>query len=204
MKLRHIAALTLGCLIATTASAHDPKTDAPPPMTPEQQAAMAAWQKASTPNERHQQLIAEFAGTWNTKMTSWMDPSAPPQVETGKSVNTAVLGGRQLRMDYSGQFMGQPFQGMGYTGYDNVTGKYFSTWSDNMSTGLFVAEGSYDAAGKVYNYTATMNDPMQNGAPVPVRETMRVVDKDHVTFEMYETRDGKERKSMQIEYTRAK
>jgi hypothetical protein len=204
MNRRYIVALTLGCLVATSALAEDKQAGAPPAMTPEQQAAMAAWQKASTPSDRHKQLIAEFEGTWDAKMTAWMDPSAPAQVETGKSVNTAVLGGRQLRMDYSGQFMGQPYQGVGYSGYDNVTGKYFSTWSDNMSTGLFVSEGSYDAAAKVYNYTATMHDPLQDGAPVPVRETLRVVDKDHVTFEMYETRDGKERKSMQIEYTRAK
>lgn len=204
MKIRHFAGLAFGCLLATSAVAKDKLADAPPKMTPEQQAMMEAWQKASTPNEKHKQLIAEFEGTWNTKMTSWMDPTSSPQVETGKSVHTPVLGGRQLRMDYTGQFMGRPFQGVGYSGYDNVTGKYFSTWSDNMSTGPFVAEGSYDPATKSYTYHATMHDPMQNGAPVPVRETMRIVDKDHATFEMYETRDGKERKSMQIEYTRAK
>jgi hypothetical protein len=204
MKIHPLAALTLGCLLATTAFAKDKKAATPPPMTPEQQAMMEAWQKAATPNERHKQLLAEFEGTWNTKMTSWMDPSAPPSTETGKSVNTAVLGGRQLRMDYSGQFMGQPFEGVGYTGYNNVTGKYFSTWSDNMSTGLFVSEGDYDPASKSYTYSAQMPDPMKNGALVPVRETVRIVDKDHVNFEMYETRDGKEVKTMQIEYTRAK
>lgn len=204
MKIRHLAVLTLGFVLALPAFAKDKKTDAPPPMTAEQKAMMEAWQKASTPNARHQQLIAEFAGTWNTKMTSWMDPSAKPMTETGKSVNTAVLGGRQLRMDYSGQFMGQPFEGVGYTGYDNVTGQYFSTWSDNMSTGLFIAHGEYDPASKSYTYHAQMPDPMQNGAPVPVREVVRIVDADHVNFEMYETRDGKERKSMEIEYVRAK
>lgn len=204
MKTRHLAVLTLAFVIATPAFAKDKKTAAPPQMSAEQKAMMEAWQKASTPNERHQQLIAEFAGTWDAKMTSWMDPSAKPMTETGKSVNTAVLGGRQLRMDYTGQFMGQPFEGTGYTGYDNVTGKYFSTWSDNMSTGLFVSHGHYDPASKSYTYHAQMPDPMQNGALVPVREVIRVVDADHVNFEMYETRDGKERKSMEIEYARAK
>jgi hypothetical protein len=203
MKTHLCAALALGCLFATTAFAHDPK-DAAPAMSAEQKAMMEAWQKAATPNEKHQQLIAEFEGTWDAKMSAWMDPSAPPQVETGKSVNTAVFGGRQLRMDYTGTFMGQPFEGMGYTGYNNVTGKYFSTWSDNMSTGLFVAEGDYDAASKVYTYRAQMPDPVKPGTMVPVRESMRFPDKDHALFEMYETRDGKEMKTMQIEYTRAK
>ena len=204
MKLRHLAVLSLGFVIATPAFAQEKKDAAPPQMSAEQKAMMEAWQKAATPNEKHRQLISEFEGTWDAKMSAWMDPSAPPMVETGKSVNTAVFGGRQLRMDYSGMFMGQPYQGMGYTGYNNVTGKYFSSWSDNMSTGLFVAEGDYDPAAKVYTYRAQMPDPVKPGTIVPVRETMRFSDKDHAVFEMYETRDGKELKTMQIEYTRAK
>lgn len=203
MKIRHLAVLAFG--FAAIAPGFAQKKDAaPPPMSAEQQAMMDAWQKASTPGEKHRQLIAEFEGTWDAKMTAWMDPSAPPVVESGKSVHTAVFGGRQLRMDYSGKFMGQPFEGMGYTGFNNVTGKYFSSWSDNMSTGLFVAEGDYDPATRVYTYRAQMPDPMKPGTMVPVRETMRFPDKDHALFEMYETRDGKELKTMQIEYTRAK
>lgn len=204
MKVRHLAALSLGLVLVMPAFAQDKPAAAPPEMSAEQKAMMDAWQKASTPNEKHKQLIAEFEGTWDAKMTAWMDPSAPPMVESGKSVNTAVFGGRQLRMDYTGQFMGQPFEGVGYTGHNNVTGKYFSSWSDNMSTGLFVAEGDYDAASKSYSYRAQMPDPMKPGTMVPVREAMRFIDKDHAVFEMYETRDGKETKTMQIEYTRAK
>lgn len=204
MKLRPLALLWLGFVLASPAFAQEKKDAAPPQMSAEQKAMMEAWQKAATPNEKHKQLIAEFEGTWDAKMTTWMDPATPPSVETGRSVNTAVLGGRQLRMDYTGQFMGQPFEGVGYTGYNNVTGKYFSTWSDNMSTGLFVAEGDYDNASKSYAYRAQMPDPMKPGTMVPVREAMRFIDKDHAVFEMYETRDGKELKTMQIEYTRAK
>ena len=43
--------------------------------------------------------------------------------------------------------MGTPFTGHGMTGYDNVTGKYWSTWTDSMSTGIMVSEGSCDAEG---------------------------------------------------------
>src|SRR3546814_1625399 len=62
----------------------------------------------------------------------WMDPSAPPMVETGKSVDTAVLGGRQIRTQFSSRFMGQPFNGIGFMGYDNVRGKYVASWFDDM------------------------------------------------------------------------
>ncbi len=178
---------------------------AEPTMSAEQQAMMAAWQKAATPGAQHQQLADQFAGSWDTKMTMWMDPSAPPMTETGKAVNIAELGGRQIRMAFNGQFMGQPFAGVGYTGYDNVRGKYTSSWMDNMSTGTMMSNGDYDPATSTYTFRGEMADPMQGGkAMIPIRETVRIVDADHHVMEMYETRDGKEARTMMIEYARSK
>lgn len=204
MKVRYLAVLSFGLALATPATAQDKSSAAPPAMSAEQQAMMEAWKKASTPGDPHRQLVSQFEGTWTTRQSMWMEPGKDPIVETGKSVNTAVFDGRQIRMDYSGQFMGQPFQGLGFSGYDNVKGKYVSSWMDNMSTGLFVSEGEYDPATKTYTYRSQMPDPMKPGTLVPVRDTVRIVDPDHHVFEMYETRDGKEAKTMQIEYTRAK
>lgn len=204
MKVRYLAVLSFGLALAAPAAAQDKSSAAPPAMSAEQQAMMEAWKKASTPGDPHRQLVSQFEGTWTTRQSMWMEPGKDPIVETGKSVNTAVFDGRQIRMDYSGQFMGQPFQGLGFSGYDNVKGKYVSSWMDNMSTGLFVSEGEYDPATKTYTYRSQMPDPMKPGTLVPVRDTVRIVDPDHHVFEMYETRDGKEAKTMQIEYTRAK
>lgn len=204
MKVRYLAVLSFGLALAAPAAAQDKSSAAPPAMSAEQQAMMDAWKKASTPGDPHRQLVSQFEGTWTTRQSMWMEPGKDPIVETGKSVNTAVFDGRQIRMDYSGQFMGQPFQGLGFSGYDNVKGKYVSSWMDNMSTGLFVSEGEYDPATKTYTYRSQMPDPMKPGTLVPVRDTVRIVDADHHVFEMYETRDGKEAKTMQIEYTRAK
>lgn len=193
----------LGVLILAAAlplAAQDP--GAQPQMNAEQQAMMQAWEKAGKPGEQHKQL-AMMAGSWTTKQTVWMDPKAPPMVETGTATNTMIFDGRQMRQEFHGNWMGQPFEGLGYSGYDNVTGKYFSTWTDNMSTGMFISYGDYDAATKTYNYTGEMNDPAAGGAKIPVREVWRIVDNDHQVFEMYETRDGKEAKTMMIEYTRS-
>ena len=197
------AALACALLSSAVAIAQE-KQDATPAMSAEQQAMMAAWQKAATPGPQHAQLAEHFAGTWDTKQTMWMDPSAPPMTETGKSVETAVLGGRQVQTEFSGQVMGQPFQGIGFTGYDNVRGKYTGTWSDNMSTGTMVTEGEYDPATKTYTFRGQMADPMKDGAMIRIRETIRIVDADHHVMEMFEPRDGKEVRTMQIEYTRAK
>lgn len=198
----------------TTPAAPQPATtDAPaaqqapaagaPPMTPEMQAMMEAWQKASTPGAQHRQLAEHFAGNWTTKQTFWMDPAAPPTTETGTSINTAEFGGRHIRSKFSSRFMGQPFQGEALTSYDNVTGKYVNVWVDSMSTGQYLSSGSYDPATKTYRFAGQMADPMKPGAMTPVREVIRIVDTNRHVMEMYETHDGKERKTMVIEYTRS-
>ena len=195
------------CLLlssALPAGAAEPKSATPPAMDAEQQKMMEAWQKAAAPGEAHKRLAEQFEGTWDTKQSMWMEPSAPPSVDTGRSINTVVFGGRQLRMDFKGTSMGQSFDGLGFSGYDNVKGKYISSWMDSMSTGLFVAEGDYEPASKTYTYRGQMPDPMRPGSSVPIRNVVRVVDHDHHVFEMYESHDGKETKTMQIEYTRAK
>lgn len=199
------AALACALLSPIAAVAQDEAAAQPAPaMDAEQQAMMAAWQKAATPGPQHAQLAEHFAGTWNTKQTMWMDPSAPPMTEAGTSVDTAVLGGRQIRTEFSSQFMGQPFKGIGFTGYDNVRGKYTGLWIDDMSTGLMTSTGDYDPATKTYTFAGQMADPMANGAMVPIRQTIRIVDADHHVMEMFESHDGKEMRTLQIDYARVK
>lgn len=189
--------MAIGLACAPAAFAQDTQK-----MSAEQQAMMEAWQKAATVGTQHK-LMEALVGDWTTAQTMWMDPKAPPMKETGKSSNSLVMGGRYLRQDFTGQWQGQPFHGQGYMGYDNVTGKHFSSWMDDASTGMFLAHGDYDAATRTYTFTGEMTDPTKGGAKIPVRSTLRVVDKDNHVFEMYETRDGKETRTMQIDYARA-
>ncbi len=203
-KTLRIALLGVALSTPVAFAQDDAKQAAPPAMSAEAQAMMEAWQKASTPGTQHKQLADQFVGTWDTRITAWMDPSAPPVVETGRSVNTAVLGGRQVRMEYKGQFMGQPFEGVGFSGYDNVRGKYTGTWTDNMSTSVMMSSGDYDAATRTYTFRAEMPDMMKPGKTTTIRESLRIIDADHHVMEMYEPKDGKEVKTMMLEYSRAK
>ncbi|GAA5068489.1 DUF1579 domain-containing protein [Lysobacter panacisoli] len=203
MNTLHVPLCALALLVALPLAAKEPKTAKPPQLTAEQQAMMQAWENAGKPGEQHKQLAA-MVGNWTTKQTMWMDPKTPPMVQSGSATNTLVLGGRHVRMDYHGQWMGQPFDGLGYTGYDNVTGKYYSSWMDSGSTGLFVSHGDYNPATHSYTFTGEMADPASGGAKIPVRQVVRIVDNDHHVFDMYETRGGKEAQTMKIEYTRAK
>jgi hypothetical protein len=131
-----------------------------------------------------------------------MDPSQPWQEEHSTSTVSNVMD-RYSQEVTNGTMMGQPFSGMGLTGYDNVLGKYVSTWVDNMGTGIMTSTGTPDASGKVINWVGSMSDPI-TGKATKERMVTTFVDDDHHTFEMYTVPPGakKEMKTMVIEYSR--
>jgi len=188
----------LALLIVSAAPAQD-ATKAPE-MTPEQKAEMEAYTKAGTPGPQHKHLAAA-AGTYDVKMKSWHEPGAPPMEESGSATRTMALDGRVLVEDFSGTMMGSPFRGYGMTGYDNVTGKYWSTWMDSMSTGLMLSQGTCDA-NMTCTFNGSWNDPIKKG-PVKSRMTTRWSTPTTEVFEMYgPDKKGAEMKMMEIAYTK--
>ena len=167
----------------------------------EQKKMMEAMQRAGEVRAEHKQLDV-FTGEWKATTTMWMDPKAPPQKTEGKTHTESKFGGRFVEMHYEGTFEGQAFSGEGFMGFDNLKGKFFNTWIDSMSTGFWLAWGTYDAASKSYTFHGSMDDPMAAGTQVKVREVVHVVDPKHYTFEWYETRKGKEAKTMEIAYAK--
>ena len=196
MKCSSVLSLALACMLpAASATALDDKA---PPMTPEMKAMMEAFQKAGTPGAEHRQL-ATLAGTYDLTVKSWHAPDTPPTIDKGTATRRMILGDRVLVEEVSSQMMGQPFTGQGLHGFDNVTGKHWSTWNDSMSTGLMVSEGTCDAS-MACTYTGTYHDPVSK-KPVTSRMTTRWSDKSTEVFEMYAPGpDGKEAKMMEITY----
>lgn len=41
---------------------------------------------------------------------------------------------------------GKPFEGLGYIGYNDVTGKYYSSWMDSNFAGIILAYSTYGTA----------------------------------------------------------
>lgn len=198
MRCRTLAATVLVAFTAALAFADDPKAKAGP-----SQAEMEAMMKAATPGDAHKKLNA-MAGTFNADVKMWMEPGAPPSGGTGVAENHWALDGRFLQQNFTGNFMGMPFTGVGYTGYDNIKKKYIGTWMDTMTTSMMISTGTANADGKSYTFTSTMDDPM-TGKSSPVKETVTVVDDDHHTLEMWGAGpDGKMFKMMEIAYTRKK
>ncbi|MGE0480469.1 MAG: DUF1579 domain-containing protein [Phycisphaerae bacterium] len=179
-------------------------------MSAEEKAMMDAMMALGQPGDNHK-LLEPMVGEWTYTTKFWMDPSAPPSESTGNSSVKSLMGGRYFVGEHKGKFEmpgpdGKPvpmdFHGIATNGYDNNTKKFVSTWIDNMSTMIMTFEGTYDPATKAFTYTGTMPDCMSPGKNVSVREVIRILDKNKHVMEWYETRDGKEMKSMEITYTR--
>ena len=182
-------------------------------MDAETQKMMAMMMEMGKTNENHK-LLGELAGNWNYTVKMWMDPSNPkakPQESKGTSTRKAVMDGRYYVAEHSGKFqMPGPdgkmqdmnFKGMALEGYDNAKKKFVSAWIDNMSTMVMYSEGTYDPATKSFTYNADCE--MMPGKTTKIREVIKVVDKDHHTFEWYDNARGPEAKTMEISYTRKK
>ena len=171
--------------------------------TAAQQAMMEAWQKAATPGSNHK-LLAGLTGQWTFATRMWMEPGTPPEASTGSAVYTSLMDGRFIQGEYTGTFGGMAFQGLGLTGYDNVAKHFTATWADNMGTAIMLMTGTYDPASKTFTYKGDMDDVMKPGTKVKVRQTVKILSDDSHVMEWYESRGGKEVKTMEITYTRQK
>src|SRR5258708_21167938 len=137
-------------------------------------------------------------------------PNAQPKKTKGTATRKRGMGRRYAVKDVTGkmQMPGEDgkmkdmqFKGMAVEGYDNVKKKFVSSWIDNMGTGIQFSDGTYDPATKTLTYTSEIE--MMPGMKTPVREVLKLTDKDHMMMEWYETRGGQEKKTMAIGYTRA-
>jgi hypothetical protein len=195
--------------VATTLSAAQPSSATG--QMPNPQEMMKQMMEMSKLNENHK-LLGDMNGSWNYTIKMWMnpDPNAKPQESKGTATRKSAMGSRYIIMDVTGkmQMPGEDgkmkdmqFKGMAVEGYDNVKQKFVSSWIDNMGTGIHLSEGTYDPASKTFTFTSEME--MMPGMKMPVREVLKMTDKDHMMMEWYETHGGQEKKTMEIAYTRS-
>jgi hypothetical protein len=167
----------------------------------DQEAMMAAWQKVMNPGAPHQRL-EPIVGSWRVKTTMTMTPNAPPDVSEGVSEHRWVLGGRFVEQVFRGTIGGAPFEGLGYTGYDNATRKYIGTWMDTFGTGLMTSVSVGKPSDTGIDFESDGFDPA--GKPMKMWSKARVQDPDHHTYEMWaKGPNGRKFRTMLIEYTRA-
>ncbi|RNL90752.1 DUF1579 domain-containing protein [Sinomicrobium pectinilyticum] len=168
-----------------------------------QAAMMEAWSAYRTPGNMHK-MLAMDEGVWNADITHWADPSAPPQTAGGTEVCEMVMGGRYLKTSFEGEFMGESFNGLGFTGYDNAKKEFFATWMDDMGTGIMIMRGAVPEDGSnTLEMKGSMVDPM-TGNDLKVREVISRIDENTRMMEMFMEHDGAEMKTMEIKYSRKK
>jgi hypothetical protein len=194
---------------AATTSTATSTTTAPAQPSADMQEMMKVMMEMGKVGENHK-LLGELAGNWTYTAKMWMDPTGQPQESKGTSTRKAIMDGRYYIAEHTGKFKmpgadgkmkDMNFKGMAIEGYDNAKKKFVSSWIDNMSTMIMNSEGTYDAATKTFTYNAECE--MVPGKTTKIREVIKVVDKDHHTFEWHDNSQGAEAKTMEISYTRA-
>jgi hypothetical protein len=161
------------------------------------------WQAYMTPGEMHK-MLAKSNGTWEGDMSMWMKAGDSPMKMKGLAVLKPILNGLYQQGTHTGTMMGMPFTGISTTGYDNAKKMFFSTWVDNMGTGVMYLTGPYDEATKTITLTGKMVDP-GTFAEVDVKQTLTMVDDNTEIMAMYcPGPDGKVFKTMEIKSTRKK
>lgn len=199
-----LAAL-VGFIAAAQAATDAPSADhakmtTPPGMT---EADMQACMLAATPGKMHKHL-AEDIGTWRTKTTMWMTPGAAPMTSEGTSTVSPLLDGRFIMVNWKGEMPGMgPFNGLGISGFDNVSQKFVSVWLDNHGTGIMNGTGELSADGRTLTWEYTGNCPITK-KPMTMREVDTVTGPNTKTLEMFgaDPKNGQEFKMMKIELTK--
>jgi hypothetical protein len=177
-----------------------PEMKLPPGWTQED---MKACMIAGTPGRMHEHL-AKGIGKWQGKTTMWMGPGSEPMTSECNSTVTSMMDGRFVKVEMTGEMPGMgPYNGLGLYGFDNVSGKFVSSWIDNHSTGIGNGLGELSDDGKTLTWKFTYNCPLTR-KPTVMREIETITGPDTKSLEMFgaDPKTGREYKMMRIELTK--
>jgi hypothetical protein len=155
------------------------------------------------PGPEHK-MLAKLAGKWNASVKSWFGTSEPSESK-GVLNRNVIMNGLYVQERFKGDFLGMPFRGEGYMGYDTNKKKYVMAWIDNFGTGISLNYGSFNTDTKTLTFMGEEDNPMMGGK-MKTRDVLKLVSDDQQLFEMFRTpvTTGKEFKVMEITYTRVR
>ncbi|RNC80458.1 MAG: DUF1579 domain-containing protein [Phycisphaera sp.] len=149
---------------------------------PDMDEMMAQMAILGTPNEHHEKLT-RVVGEWDVNAT-FMMPDGSEMKGTGSMNCKQILDGRFIKTDFRmPEFMGMPFIGIGYNGYDNSTQSYQGVWMDSMSTKMFIMDGEFNSDGEYIATGATAH-----GTLMKIVQSMP--DDDTIEDNFYDSMDG--------------
>ena len=132
------AGLSAGFMLQASlekSSAIQPESDAMEDATSEYQNEMMEMMKLGQPGEHHEYLN-HMVGDWDAH-AEFYGPDGSVMAGDGTMTAQWVLDGRYVQGNFDlPDFMGAPFHGISYNGYDNFKQQYVSVWMDSMSTAI--------------------------------------------------------------------
>jgi hypothetical protein len=160
-------------------------------------------ESSMTPGEG-QKRLEPMVGTFDVQIRTWVDPSKPPVESRATSVSAWVLGNRYIQTMLSGYVLDEPFNGIGYIGYDNASKTYQAAWMDTGSTGITWYTGKMGASGKSAIMKASVSNPL-TAKPAPVELRLSIAENGgHVTEIWGQGNGTKPFKMMELRYTKTR
>jgi hypothetical protein len=136
-----------------------------------------------------------WVGTWDAEV------SMMGQTTRGTETCRMECGGHWLVTEHAGSFMGMPFQGKGFTGFDATQGGYMGVWIDSsggpMST---FTKGAFSKDGKTFS--AAAEGLGHDGKPTRCEYVSTFPDARTRTFEIFQLDGDKKELQMRIRYTK--
>lgn len=110
--MKYITSIFIVTLLA--GCAHQPVEETPKPgITP------AEFDHITTPGQM-QQLLTAYVGKWQEVHTFWQDEHSKGDTDSLTVESALIMGGRYLQIRETGVLAGEPFEGIGMLGYDNL------------------------------------------------------------------------------------
>ena len=139
--------------------------------------------------------LEAWVGSWDAEV------SMMGQVTKGTEVCRLDCGGYWLVTEHTGSFMGQPFLGKGFTGFDATKGTFSGVWIDSSGGPMSVyTNGQFSKDGK--SFTALVDGLGMDGKPARFEYLSTFPDARTRTFEISQVDGGKKELQMKIRYTR--
>lgn len=192
-------ALTLATAPASPSRAQEQAA----PASTEQERALAAWDRASSPGPWHA-FLAQRAGKWKFSGRVWNDPAGEPSLSKGEAQLEMILGGRILQEHLRGSSGKLQFEGEGLLGCDNAAGTLTWIWVDSVGTMMTVLTGPAGDVGKPVELHGQLTDPA-SGRVIKLRVMLTFLGPDEFRWEYFGAPEGfEEARMMEMVYTRGR
>jgi hypothetical protein len=147
-------------------------------------------------------LLDPHVGEWAGKMSTWLMPGDPYDVQDVTSTAQWSIGGKFLQRTFSGRFLGKPFEAVCFIGHDDGAGQYVAAWMDSATTSMMPMKGGRDRDTQTLTLDGTIRLIDVTGTHLDVRTILRMEDEDHFLCEISLGRLGIYVKAHEIDLTR--